>query len=121
MASLSVPEWCIGALQRSIRDLEHHCHGTSLHPHVRVLDAQQIQLEQVFREVVTAEVVYGSSHASAVVDLLREALSILHEEAEESVLHRYQAPMIGYSALGRPRFIIPRNQLVMLQVTHTSL
>ena len=39
-------------------------------------DAQQIQLEQVFREVVAAEVVYGSSHASAVVDLLREALSI---------------------------------------------
>ena len=66
MASLSVPEWCIGALQR-----EHHCHGTSLHPHVRVLDAQQIQLEQVFREVVAAEVVYGSSHASAVVDLLQ--------------------------------------------------
>ena len=57
MASLSVPEWCIGALQRSIRDLEHHCHGTSLHPHVRVIDAQQIQLEQVFREVVAAEVV----------------------------------------------------------------
>ena len=52
MASLSVSEWCIGALQRSIRDLEHHCHGTSLHPHVRVLDAQQIQLEQVVREVV---------------------------------------------------------------------
>ena len=64
MASLSVPEWCIGALQRSIRDLEHHCHGTSLHPHVHVLDAQQIQLEQVFREVIAAEVVYGSSHAS---------------------------------------------------------
>ena len=111
MASLSVPEWCIGALQRSIRDLEHHCHGTSLHPHMRVLDAQQIQIKQVFREVVAAEVVYGSSHASAVVDLLREALSILHEEAEESVLHRYQAPMIGYPALGRPRFIIPRNRL----------
>ena len=76
---------------------------------MHVLDAQQIQLEQVFREVV-----YGSRHASAVVDLLREALSILHEEAEESVLHRYQAPMIGYPALGRPRFIIPRNQLAFL-------
>ena len=70
---------------------------------MHVLDVQQIQLEQVFREVVAAEVVYGFSHASAVVDLLREILSILHEEAEESVLHRYQAPMIGYPALGRPR------------------
>ena len=101
MASLSVPEWCIGALQRSIRDLEHHCHGTSLHPHVHVLDAQQIQLEQVFREVVAVEVVYGSSHASAVVDLLREALSILHEEANwlRGVMNR-GLPNAGYPIIG---------------------
>ena len=51
--------------------------------------------------MVAAEVVYGSSHASAVVDLLREALSILHEEANwlRGMMNR-GLPNAGYPIIG---------------------
>ena len=62
MASLYVSEWCIRTIHRIICDLKDYGDGWRMHPYV--LDAQQVQLELAFHEVVAAEILHGSSHAS---------------------------------------------------------
>ena len=93
-------------------DLQDYDDGRRIHPYV--LDAQQVQLQLAFREVVAAEILHGFSHAYTAVDLLREALSILRSEAEQSDQHRYQATILANPTLGRPRFNIPYNPIAFL-------
>ena len=64
-------------------DLQDYDDGRRIHPYV--LDAQQVQLELAFREVVAAEILHGFSHAYTAVDLLREALSIYGQKLSKVI------------------------------------
>ena len=113
MASITVPGWCIRTLQRIADDLANY-EGGRLHSDF--LDAHQVQLELSFRELMAAEVFEESDgFVGRVIGLVREALSIVRNEAEKNDhgISRYQAPLV-FKGLGRPRFSIPRNQLACL-------
>ena len=113
MASITVPGWCIRTLQRIADDLANYDGGRL---HSDFLDAHQVQLELSFRELVATEVFEESgSLAGRVIGLVREALSIVRNEAERNDrdISSYQAPLVC-EGVGRPTFCIPRNQLAYL-------
>ena len=74
------------------------------------LNAQQIQLELIFREVVAVEVLHegsGSNNVSAAVELVREALCTIQSEIDRNeTVPGYQAPL--YRCYNRKRQIRKR-------------
>ena len=111
MASLNVSEWCIRTLQRITSDLLRSQDG-------RVLSGCQVQLELVFREVAASEILHHDpDNGSVAFDLIREALAIIEMEIQQmegEPQRYYEASVMSEGTLGRPRFIIPRNQLAFL-------
>ena len=102
---MTIPEWCVRTLLRLAEELS-ECDDSSLH--FNLLDAQRVQLELLFRELVAVE-----SFGGVAIGRVREALSILQSVAEQ---HQqgdsdYRAPL---TIDGRPAFYIPCHQLAYL-------
>ena len=85
---------------------------------METIDAYHMQLERVYRELVSADAMGDLSYQAAVgVDYVRDALTIvsgLLESREYGVHVGYRAPIMDPVGSGRPRFHIPRNQLAYL-------
>ena len=71
--SVDVPEWCVRTLSRLAEELSEFGDRSDL------LDAQRVQLELLFRELVAVEESGGV--ASRATDLVRKALSIIRDVA----------------------------------------
>ena len=107
--------WCISTLQRIASDLSLYEGGRRIG--VDILDAYQVQLEQVYRELICIEVLGGlSDQATVGIDSVREALRQMRNMLESAEHHHmgYQAPGTCIERRGRPSFHIPRNQLAFL-------
>ena len=108
--------WCISTLRRNVGDLE-ICDG-GRHMEIDVVDAYEVQLERVFRELVGVQVLGNlSDQVTMGIDHVRNALSIVRnllESNERQMEIGYHAPITAEGRLGRPRFHIPRNQLACL-------
>ena len=118
MSEMSLPEWCLRSLLRIAEELSEFERETM---RLDLLDSQRVQLELLFRELVAVEV-FDSDSSSGVVsratDLVREALSIIRNFAENMENRhsgdRYQAPFSLEGTPGRPAYDIPRDQLAYL-------
>ena len=107
--------WCLSTLQRIASDLSIYEDGRRIG--LDVLDAFQVQLEQVYREVTCTELISGlSDHVLVGVDLVRQALRLLQSmvASGEHLEMGYRAPVTHTPGRGRPPFLIPRNQLAFL-------
>lgn len=110
---ISVPGWCVRTLTRLAEELSDE------NVTFELLDAQRVQLELIFRELVAVEVYEGSGGVtSVVIDTVREVLSIIRNLAHLHEARRsdsqYQAPVTIDGTPGRPAFYIPRQQLAYL-------
>ena len=106
--------WFISTLRRIERDLSFYEDGRRIG--VDVLDAYQVQLEQVYRELVCVEVLGGLRDQAAMgVDLVREALRQVRNmlEGAERLQMGYHAPATHTERRERPSFHIP---LTLLRV-----
>ena len=114
--------WCLSTLQRIDSDLSLYEGGRRIG--LDVLDAYQVQLEQVYRELMCIELMNGLNDQVLVgVDLVREALRVLQNmvESREHLEMGYCAPVTHTPERGRPPFLIPRNQLAFLLETRFTV
>ncbi len=79
------------------------------------IDEFAIQLQRVYRDLVALEL-YGelTDSEQRALEWVKDAVDLLEEMSEEHTTPRYQAPVEYRGAFGRPRFEIPRHQLVSL-------
>ena len=108
--------WCISTLRRIVGDLEVYDGERQIERDI--LDAYEVQLERVLRELVGVQLLGNlSDQVTTGIDLVRTALSIVRnllESSERQMEIGYHAPITEEERSGRPRFHIPRNQLAYL-------
>ena len=112
-------EWMLSCIRRICVDLDLYQDGRLLDE--QTLETYELQLELVYRELIALELVsalHGSS--SEVIPFLHQSLRTIQEmtiacgRREGVGFGGYQAALNLDGGVGRPPFIIPRNQLAYL-------
>ena len=115
----SQPMWCRNTLVRIVSDLANYADGRRIP--LDLLDAFEVQLELVYRELAAMELV-GSLTGQAVncLQFVREALAMVQNVlGSEDVSSGYQAPIDSDSRVPKvaKRFTIPRiSKIVQVSV-----
>ena len=77
-----------------------------------VCDASLLSFELVHREFIIAENLEGLSDSEEVaLDHVKDALTVLRNISDDVLVEQYPPPVTYTGMVGRPRFMIPREQL----------
>lgn len=107
-------EWIISRLRHVLNNLGVFSDGR--HVSTDICDASLLNLDLVHREFVIAESLEGlSGSEQAALNFIIDALAILRNIQDEDTDDQQYPPPIMYTGMvGRPRFTIPRDQLLYL-------
>ena len=105
--------WTLSTLRRVLHNLGALSDGR--HVSSDVCDASLLSLELVHREFIIAENLEGLSDSEEVaLDHVKDALTGIRNISDDVLVERYPPPVTYTGMVGRPRFMIPREQLFFL-------